>query len=157
VHDGAFIHPIASYNHQTSIARNYTFLRRLILPFNDYLPTNFFLLSPLIMAFLSSYTSSNLYSFSTGIPLVIALLSLWMIGKVVYRLIFHPLARFPGPKLAASTVFFEFYHDGIRGGQYTFEIADMHEKYGTFARTLYYWKLYRHPAASMTLQTCPPY
>ena len=107
------------------------------------------------MAFLSSYTNSDLYSLSMGIPLVIALLSLWVIGKVVYRLYFHPLARFPGPKLAASTVFFEFYHDGIRGGQYTFEIANMHEKYGTFAWTLYYSKLYHHPAASIMLQTCP--
>jgi hypothetical protein len=82
------------------------------------------------MVSFSTYIIPEMYSLSTGIPVTIALLSLWVIAKVIYRLFFHPLAKFPGPKLAAVTVFFEFYYDGIKGGQYTFEIANMHQRYG---------------------------
>lgn len=55
------------------------------------------------------------------------------VGLVFYRLYFSPLSKFPGPKLAAAaTLWYEFYHDVIRRGRYTFEIAKMHEIYGRF-------------------------
>ncbi len=47
-----------------------------------------------------------------------------------YRLFLHPLARFPGPKLAAISRWYEAYYDAIKNGQYTFKIAEMHKKYG---------------------------
>lgn len=49
---------------------------------------------------------------------------------VVYRLFFHPLAGFPGPKLAAATLWYETYYDVWLKGKYVFEIKDMHKKYG---------------------------
>lgn len=47
-----------------------------------------------------------------------------------YRLFLHPLAQFPGPKLAAITLYYEAYYDVVQNGQYTFKIAEMHKKYG---------------------------
>lgn len=49
---------------------------------------------------------------------------------VFYRLQLHPLAKFPGPKLAAVTRYYEGYHDLVRNGQYTFRIAELHKQYG---------------------------
>lgn len=54
----------------------------------------------------------------------------YIISTAVYRLFFHPLARFPGPKLAALTRFYEGYYDVIQNGQYTFKIAELHRQYG---------------------------
>ncbi len=109
------------------------------------------------MIFLSGHNTPDMYSLSIGIPVTITLVSLWIISRVVYRLFFHPLAKFPGPKLAASTVFFEFYYDGIRGGQYTFEIAKMHKKYGMYMMTLSYFTLYDCPAACIIMPTSLSY
>ena len=61
---------------------------------------------------------------------VLCCVCVYFIAVVVYRLYFSPLAKFPGPKLAALTYGVEFYHDVVRRGQYTFEILKMHEKYG---------------------------
>ncbi|KAI1095546.1 putative cytochrome P450 [Rostrohypoxylon terebratum] len=61
-------------------------------------------------------------------------LTAYFIILVLYRLFLHPLASFPGPKLAAATAWYEFYHDAIRRGKYTFEIQEMHDKYGPIVR-----------------------
>nr|POE75179.1 nonribosomal peptide synthetase sirp [Quercus suber]POE94740.1 nonribosomal peptide synthetase sirp [Quercus suber] len=58
----------------------------------------------------------------------------YLILLATYRLVFHPLAKYPGRKLAALTVWYEFYYDGIKRGRYTFEIQRMHEKYGPVVR-----------------------
>ena len=51
-------------------------------------------------------------------------------GFAFYRLFLHPLAKFPGPKLAALTRYYEAYYDVMRNGQYTFKIAELHKEYG---------------------------
>jgi hypothetical protein len=64
--------------------------------------------------------------------LVLALSSVacYVVVGAVYRLYFHPLAKFPGRKLAALTFWNEFYYDVVKRGLYSFEIAKMHEQYG---------------------------
>jgi hypothetical protein len=65
-------------------------------------------------------------------PLWLALFAFvaYLTALVLYRLYLSPLARFPGPRLAAATAWYEFYYDAICHGKYTFEIARMHQQYG---------------------------
>lgn len=61
--------------------------------------------------------------------LVLAYVAYWF-GLVVYRLYFHPLAGFPGPRLAAATSWWEFYYDVVKDGELVFQLPRLHEKYG---------------------------
>ncbi|OJI85470.1 hypothetical protein ASPTUDRAFT_119373 [Aspergillus tubingensis CBS 134.48] len=45
-----------------------------------------------------------------------------------------PLAKFPGPRLAAATGLYEFYYDVIRDGQFVWHIERLHQKYGPVVR-----------------------
>ncbi|KAK3170072.1 hypothetical protein OEA41_009457 [Lepraria neglecta] len=62
-----------------------------------------------------------------------------------YRLTLHPLAKFPGHRLAAITLWYEFYHDFFGHGTYIFKIREMHEKYGPIVRVTPY-ELVNDPA-----------
>ncbi len=57
---------------------------------------------------------------------------LYYVVTVVYRLYFSPLSKFPGPRLAAATLWYEIYYDVVKRGQYTFKLRELHEKYGMF-------------------------
>lgn len=81
-------------------------------------------MSPFSSALALNLTCSSIVS------LFIATSFVAFVGAIVHRLYFHPLSKFPGPKLAALTEWYESYWDIIKHGQYTFEIGRMHEKYG---------------------------
>jgi hypothetical protein len=53
----------------------------------------------------------------------------------IYSVYIGPLAKFPGPKLAAATLWYECYYDVFQGGQYTFKIKELHRKYGMSGKT----------------------
>ena len=78
--------------------------------------------------------------------ITVATLLLYCIGLSVYRLYFHPLAKFPGPKIAAATLWVEFYYDVVCSGLYIWEIEKMHKKYGTY---------FPHTNQRCSLQICP--
>lgn len=54
----------------------------------------------------------------------------YYVSLVLYRLFFHPLALFPGPKIAAISRWYEAYYDVALKGQYTRKIEDLHRSYG---------------------------
>ncbi|KAI1131766.1 cytochrome P450 [Nemania abortiva] len=56
----------------------------------------------------------------------------FMLG--VYRLYFHSLARFPGPKLAAFSYWYEAYYNALLGGKYFRVIDELHRRYGHAVR-----------------------
>ncbi|KAI0121697.1 cytochrome P450 CYP682H1 [Xylariales sp. AK1849] len=82
----------------------------------------------------------SLLSYSLGFQPLRTILAisplLTVVLVVVYRLMLHPLAAIPGPKLAAATglyeSFFDCYKDG--GGRYWVEIERLHRIYGPIVR-----------------------
>ncbi|KAH7333388.1 cytochrome P450 [Rhexocercosporidium sp. MPI-PUGE-AT-0058] len=82
------------------------------------------------MGLLASLPSS--YASYTGT--CAAVLALYLIGGAIYRLYLSPVSKFPGPKLAALTFWYEFYFDVYQRGQYTFKIRELHSRYGPIVR-----------------------
>ncbi|KAK6849985.1 cytochrome P450 [Apiospora arundinis] len=66
------------------------------------------------------------------------LLGLWIAYRLLLALYnispFHPLHKFPGPRLAAASFIYEFWYDFILYGRYSHEIRRMHEIYGPIVR-----------------------
>lgn len=64
------------------------------------------------------------------LPILFLVYLLYYGGLIIYRLYFHPLAKFAGPKLAAMSSLYEFYYNVIKDGQFFLEIGRMHDEYG---------------------------
>jgi hypothetical protein len=80
--------------------------------------------------------TSSLYNWAPGltsgllVPAVLAFL--WLGATVSYRLFISPIARVPGPRLAALTGWYETYYDCVKQGRFWREIERMHQQYGTY-------------------------
>lgn len=108
------------------------------------------------------------------LALLIAGGALAYVCLIVYRLWLHPLARFPGPRLAAATQWYEAYYELVYkgGARYAGKVRQLHDIYGPVVRinpeelsvrdAYFHDKLYapprseirdRHPHFSATLGT----
>jgi cytochrome P450 len=75
---------------------------------------------------------------SSWFQLILCLLlfrALYLVGLGIYRIYFHPLAKFPGSKLAIATYWHETFYDVFKGHQYIWKIIEMHQQYGPIIRT----------------------
>ncbi|KAJ5134654.1 hypothetical protein N7448_000326 [Penicillium atrosanguineum] len=71
----------------------------------------------------------------TGITtLIIDGILAFLVIRSIYRLYFHPLSKFPGPKLAAVSSAYEFYYNVIKRGTFIWELERLHEVYGPIIR-----------------------
>jgi hypothetical protein len=72
------------------------------------------------------------YNVRTLVVSALLVLFVYLIGNAIHQLYFSPLSVFPGPKLAAITLWYEIYYDVFKWGRYYIEIEKMHQKYGQY-------------------------
>ncbi|KAF4822004.1 Cytochrome P450 monooxygenase BOA3 [Colletotrichum siamense] len=75
---------------------------------------------------------TELWDSGEALNLAILTLAIYGVCRSVYLLYFHPLARFPGPKLAAISELSYVYH--WLTGHYHEYIHKLHQKYGDVVR-----------------------
>lgn len=72
--------------------------------------------------------------FTTVFLFLVCIYFTFRVPRAIYRLSFHPLAHFPGPKLAAASRFYEIYFEVFIGGVFSDQIRLLHEQYGPIVR-----------------------
>lgn len=68
---------------------------------------------------------------------ILLVVGVWLASQILlflYRLTLHPLAKFPGPKLAAGSYWYECYYDVLKEGKFIWKIQELHRKYGDSLR-----------------------
>lgn len=73
---------------------------------------------------------SFIFSSLQGKILLLLLLIAFEVDRVAYSLIWHPLARFPGPKIAGAANLYGAYYDLILDGYLCKRVAQIHDLYG---------------------------
>ncbi|KAJ3492973.1 hypothetical protein NLJ89_g11123 [Agrocybe chaxingu] len=71
---------------------------------------------------------------STVAWVAFAALPLFIVGRALYRLYFHPLSSIPGPRRAAVSTLYRAYYDIIRDGEWVLHLESLHAKYGAVVR-----------------------
>ncbi|KAK1220243.1 hypothetical protein PQX77_017008 [Marasmius sp. AFHP31] len=69
-----------------------------------------------------------------NITTIVIVLVIRLVFGVVYRLGFHPLVGFPGPKLAALTHYYRAYYEVLQRGGWLDQLKVLHAKYGPVIR-----------------------
>jgi len=62
--------------------------------------------------------------------LALCLILVYIAAFSIYRLYLNPLAKIPGPKIAALTGFYEVYYDLCQEGRFPWKLKELHEQYG---------------------------
>jgi len=82
---------------------------------------------------MNAISSTENFNFGRFVLYCCGLWTAYWCSKVIYRLYFHPLAKFPGPKLAAATSMYAMHQALVKDG-YVFEFVELHKKYGMFEK-----------------------
>lgn len=72
-------------------------------------------------------------SLPMSVPVTVCLAVLLVsttVAQAIKRLYFHPLARYPGPLLAATTVWYKTYYDIVMDGGWAEHLEHLHSVYG---------------------------
>ena len=54
---------------------------------------------------------------------------------IIYNVFFHPLRKFPGPRMAGATTWWKAYKEVYQKETLARSLFDLHEKYGEIARS----------------------
>ena len=65
--------------------------------------------------------------FIAGLLLFVASLGVTL---AVRQIFYHPLSKFPGPRLAAVTPLYKTYYEVFRGGELLRRIQELHKMHG---------------------------
>jgi len=76
---------------------------------------------------------TSLPSMSVIVCLAVFLVSA-NVAQAIKLLYFHPLARYPGPLLAASTMWYKTYYDIVMDGGWAEHLEHLHSVYGKIVR-----------------------
>ncbi|KAF6235537.1 hypothetical protein HO173_006220 [Letharia columbiana] len=68
--------------------------------------------------------------FSPLLTGAVAAFTFFLFAKYIYRVTFHPLATFPGPKLAALTSLYGASYDLLPDRSYCKQFPALHDTYG---------------------------
>ena len=63
---------------------------------------------------------------------------------ILRRLVFHPLAHFPGPKLAAATWWYMTYYEVFKDGAFVDHLGYLHTRYGTSSDAYHIIRVFTH-------------
>jgi len=80
---------------------------------------------------------------------ILLLATLLVAARYIYRITFHPLARFPGPKLAALSNLYAVSYDLSSKDSLVKHLKSLHDKYGPIVRVrpnelhIFNWEAYR--------------
>lgn len=78
----------------------------------------------------SNFLTDTASSASPVLTSVIAAFTFFSLAKYIYRVTFHPLAGFPGPRWAALTSLYGASYDLHPRRSYCKEFPALHDKYG---------------------------
>ena len=64
------------------------------------------------------------------LPTVLATIIAYAVYTIIYNIYFHPLANFPGPLLASTTIYWKAFVECIAGRSFCHELVHLHARYG---------------------------
>jgi len=69
------------------------------------------------------------------VTMIVTFPFIFLIVRAIYRLTLHPLAKFPGPKIAAITSLYQASFDISRSPCFVKILPKLHDRYGPIIRT----------------------